>query len=132
MSEFERFWAAYPKRKGANPKAPAHIKWTKIVSTVDPEILIAAAKRYAEEAKEAIGTAYIAQTITWLNQARWEDYVPSNDPRPIEKVFVEVDSPQWEAWKTHRGKKPPETDVRVGGRIQRGWFFDSEWPNPNR
>ena len=41
-------------------------------------------------------------------------------------VFVDLDSPQWEAWAKFykdRGKKPPPTS-KAGG-----WHFPTEWPN---
>lgn len=37
------------------------------------------------------------------------------------KVHVKVDTPQWEAWAAHLGKRPAY-DRNFG------WYFDSEWP----
>jgi hypothetical protein len=91
---FEDFWEVYPKRDGANPKAPARKKFIAAVkSGVDPTAIIAAAKRSADEArsKGQIGTPYVPQAITWLNQQRWGDYAeiapaastgPPQPPRP--------------------------------------------------
>ena len=74
---FDRFWLAYPKRKGTNPKHPARVKFFRAVkSGTDPEAMIAAAKAYASdlarERKEQ--TEYVCMAVTWLNQRRWEDY----------------------------------------------------------
>ena len=47
-----------------------------------------------------------------------------------QRVFVEQYSPQWEAWRKHRGKGIPTTtreDPKTG-RYKTGWYFDTEWP----
>src|SRR5699024_7918787 len=67
---FEEFWKAYPKRSKANPKKPAREKFERITKTVDPQILIDAAKAYAKS-EEGNDPKFIAQTQTWLNQERW-------------------------------------------------------------
>ena len=74
---FEEFWKAYPRRDGANPRAPAEKKFKALVkSGLDPDMLIgaAAALATAEGAKGNIGTAFIPQAMTWLNQSRWSDH----------------------------------------------------------
>jgi hypothetical protein len=74
---FEEFWGKYPKRDGANPKEPARKKFLAAVkSGADPEAIIRAAKRSADEARSngQIGTPYVPQAVTWLNQQRWGDY----------------------------------------------------------
>lgn len=84
---FEDFWKSYPRRDGANPKAPARKKFLAAVkSGADPQTIIAGARRYAAEcqSKQQIGTPYVAQAITWLNQQRWGDYQPSVSARPNE------------------------------------------------
>jgi uncharacterized protein YdaU (DUF1376 family) len=43
------------------------------------------------------------------------------------KTFIAIDTPQWEAWQKRRNW--PQTDHRVDGRLQRGWFFPTEWPH---
>ena len=43
------------------------------------------------------------------------------------KVFIAIDTPQWKAWR--KLKRWPQTDHRVDGRLQRGWFFPTEWPH---
>ncbi len=42
--------------------------------------------------------------------------------RELGKAYVRLDTPQWEAWRMHRGGKPLQTD-RTGG-----WLVESEWP----
>lgn len=80
---FEEFWKVYPKRDGANPKTPARKKFIAAVkSGTDAREIIAAAKRSADEArsKGQIGTPYVPQAVTWLNQQRWGDY---GQPEPV-------------------------------------------------
>jgi hypothetical protein len=45
---------------------------------------------------------------------------------PGREFFVEVDSPEWEAWS--KLKPWPQRDFRISGRIKRGWWFRSAWP----
>jgi len=73
---FKEFWGAYPKREGANPKAPAEQKFANAVKAgADPKEIVAAAGRYAEEIRRGGKEAkFVAQAVTWLNQKRWEDY----------------------------------------------------------
>lgn len=43
--DFEKFWKAYPQRKGPNPKKPAQEKFARIVTSgADPQELIAGAE----------------------------------------------------------------------------------------
>jgi hypothetical protein len=73
---FEDFWKEYPQRDGDNPKLPAKLKFDALVKTgVDPELMIAGAKRYAAKAREKqqIGTQYIAHALKWLSEQRWAD-----------------------------------------------------------
>jgi hypothetical protein len=75
--DFDKFWLAYPKRKGSNPRAPAKAKFYRLVlEGVESSAMIAGAKAYADAEGANVGTPYIAQAVTWLNQRRWEDYKP--------------------------------------------------------
>lgn len=121
---FERFWKAYPRRDGANPKQPAAQKFDRIVAGgVDPEAIIAAAKRLsvAMASKDA---KFVPQAVTWLNQARWQDEAGKPDTEPIAATFVVRGSPQWQAWTQHRGREPIVT--HHGGK--EGQFLPTEWP----
>ena len=74
---FSDFWAAYPKRRGSNPRATAEKRfYAAVKSGVEPERIINSAKTYADELRELhkIGTEFVAQAQTWLNQRRWDDY----------------------------------------------------------
>lgn len=88
---FERFKAAFPMRGGSNPWVPAEKKFNALVKTgVDPETLIAAAAQLArDEAQRGnIGTKFIPQAITWLNQQRFSDFAvesfSSGEPAKID------------------------------------------------
>jgi len=81
--EFESFWGAYPRRDGANPRAPAAKKFGSLIASgVDPQAIISGASRYALECKtkRIVRTSYVAQAIVFLNQRRWEDYAPAAAP----------------------------------------------------
>lgn len=73
QAEFDEFWAAYPKRPN-NPKAPAAAKYVNARQKlkVSHETLVAAAKAYAAT-REGEDPKFTAQTVTWLNQRRWEE-----------------------------------------------------------
>jgi hypothetical protein len=44
------------------------------------------------------------------------------------KVFIETETPQWEAWRRYKGRRIPENDFKIDGRFRRGWYLPSEWP----
>ncbi len=86
---FNRFKAAFPRRDGANPWQPAEKKFNALVKTgVDPEAMISAAVSLArdEGARGNIGTKFIPQALTWLNQQRFQDAAVSSfgDPVPLD------------------------------------------------
>jgi hypothetical protein len=57
-----------------------------------------------------------------------EEMKMKDDPiLPGREFFVEVDSPEWEAWSKLRHWPP--RDCRINGRIKRGWWFRSAWPS---
>ncbi|WP_342711525.1 hypothetical protein AAFG13_06695 [Bradyrhizobium sp. B124] len=76
-SRFDEFWQAYPRRDGPNPRKPAETRFNSLVKTgLDPAMLIAAARKLAadESARGNVGTRFIPQACTWLNQQRWSDH----------------------------------------------------------
>lgn len=76
-SRFDDFWKAYPGREGPNPRKPAEQKFDGLVKTgIDPEFLIAEVAKFAaaELARGNVGTRFIPQAVTWLNQQRWSDH----------------------------------------------------------
>ncbi|MBN9601830.1 MAG: hypothetical protein J0G33_02750 [Afipia felis] len=130
-SRFEEFWQAYPRRDGPNPRKPAEQRFNSLVkSGVDPKTMIDAASELceAERKRGNIGTRFIPQAITWLNQQRWSDHAAVAMVQALaavenlsKKFHVKADTPQWRAWTAHLGKPPPQDK-------DFGWYFDSEWP----
>lgn len=128
--DFERFWKAYPGRgKSRNPKAPAAKKFQQLqASGVPIEAIIGGAQRYADAMRDTkkIGTEYVAQAVTWLNQSGWEDY-----PSPMQQAiaafgyYARDGSAELAAWdkfyqETRRHDAPRDRDF--------GWRFPSQWP----
>lgn len=80
---FQKFWRAYPKRRGSNPKSPARAKFmTALRLGNDPAKIIAGAVAYAKELGPKVGSEFVCMAVTWLNQRRWQDY-EAVTPRPI-------------------------------------------------
>lgn len=84
LDAFEEFWKVYPKRLGANPKAPALKQFEAAVKAgATPEEIINGAKRCAVSDRDKIGTPYIPQAVKWLRDRRWEDYQPPATAGPV-------------------------------------------------
>lgn len=130
-SRFDEFWAAYPRRDGPNPRKPAEQRFASLVkSGLDPGMMIEAAQKLAadEMARGNVGTRFIPQALTWLNQQRWADHSAVVELQQQQaaanlasKIHVKTDTPQWRAWAAYLGTPPP-LDRNFG------WHFDSEWP----
>jgi hypothetical protein len=126
-SEFEEFWKAYPRRDGPNPRKPAEQKFNALAKTgVDPDVMIQAAKSLAveESRRGKVGTQFIPQAITWLNQQRWSDHAAT--AFTADDGLIEVlDQLQLEAWDAygiqHNGRGYPRNK-------KGGWRFPSKWP----
>lgn len=119
---FEEFWHAYPRREGPNPKKPAREKFLRLVAKgVDPERLIEAARKLAEE--HPTPTRFVPQALTWLGQERWDN----NDYSPRGDEFCPDD---WEntrfliiRYREERKTDPPRSIQ--GGKA--GYLFPAEW-----
>lgn len=76
---FQEFKFAYPKRTGSQPWMPAEKKFLEHVKRgVDPAEIITGARAYAGS-PAASDPQFVAQAVTWLNQARWKDeYHPAD------------------------------------------------------
>jgi hypothetical protein len=127
-SKFDEFWKEYPKRDGDNPRKTAEKKFAALVKTgVDPEVIIAGAKRASMEARKRndYGTRFIPQAIKWLNDQRFLDIAVETFAGADDGMVEVLDQLQLEAWDAyglqHRGRKYPRD--RKGG-----WRFPSKWP----
>ena len=65
---FERFWTAYPLRKG---KREANRAWLNAIKRAEPEVIIAGAERYRDDPNREPG--YTKYAEGWLNGDRWLD-----------------------------------------------------------
>lgn len=126
-SKFEEFWKVYPRRDGPNPRKPAEQKFNALAKTgVDPDIMIKAAKDLSieESRRGKIGTQFIPQAMTWLNQQRWSDHAATAFSADDGMIEI-LDQRQLEAWDAHgikhNGKPYPRN--RKGG-----WRFPTKWP----
>lgn len=72
QDRFDEFWNAYPK-KVAKPKARQ--LWLKVTKTHNRQMLIDAAKRYADNPKR--DPDFTLNPTTWLSQERWTDEPPT-------------------------------------------------------
>lgn len=70
---FADFWAIYPRHEN---RKRANATWDKIVRKIDPRVIVAGAKRMAED-PNLPDKIHLPHPTTWLNGAQWED-----DPYP--------------------------------------------------
>lgn len=98
---FERFWAAYPKKKS---KGQARRAWDKLKpgSTMVDQMLLAIERAKQSEDWQKDGGQYIPYPATWLNAEGWEDEEPGQDPPPDlppVKMHWVVPNPDSDNWK---------------------------------
>lgn len=120
---FERFWVAHPNRGLAphnrpNPKKPALERFRAAVRDgVDPEMLVRAAGAWARADRDEPRQT-VAQAMTWLSQARWQQYGDAA------AVVVVIGPDTWRErlgkyhgpgkfWPKHLGPAPGEPGCRV-------------------
>lgn len=81
--DFEKFWSAYPKRKGTNSKKEAFKKWQGYIrGGVPASLIIQGAEGYAKD-RAGQDATYTQQAKTWLNQAGWEQYAAHQKPQLV-------------------------------------------------
>lgn len=94
---FGRFWGIYPKRAGANPKAPARTAFmARLKEGTSAEAIIAGAAAYARYC-EAVGntrTPYVKQAQFWLSLSYrgWEEDWAAPPPESSGKREAERDT----------------------------------------
>ncbi|CAO4179525.1 DUF1376 domain-containing protein [Methylorubrum populi] len=72
---FAEFWSAYPRRRGDNPRKTALRAYAAAISRgATQAAIMAGVRRYAAQAEAdgKIGSEFVAQASTWLNQDRFE------------------------------------------------------------
>lgn len=87
IESFDRFWAAYPRRKD---KGHARQAFLKAVRVTDPDLIIRAAEQFRDAPNRV--EEFTPYPATWLNGERWED---EHDTKTF-GVFAEV--PDARAW----------------------------------
>lgn len=105
--DFEKFWKAYPKRKGANPKFPAgKLFLAAVKGGSDPAAIIAGAVRCAEVDRDKIGTEFIPRATTWLRDRRWQDYLDGTEADAVRRADAEklIAAKGWE-WREGKWQK---------------------------
>jgi hypothetical protein len=66
---FDIFWTTYPRRIAKQNAVKA---WQKAIKTVDPDVIIAGAEKYAV-AVQGKESQFIRHPATWLNGGCWDD-----------------------------------------------------------
>jgi hypothetical protein len=132
---FDKFWAVYPKRKGTNQKKPARkLFQAALARGVDPDEIIAGAKRYAEDMAEdhKIGTPYVARAETWLSKESWErddaPAVPADQQHFVDKHETRS---RFDAWYLHyllNGDAVAISGMNMAAQLCRRYHVPSEWP----
>lgn len=77
---FERFWRAYPRREGPNPKKPARLEFVSAVNRgADPEAIIAGAERLASlwRGRPESDLRFVSHARKWLRDETWQDDAPA-------------------------------------------------------
>lgn len=125
-SRFDEFWKVYPRRDGPNPRKPAEAKFAALVkSGVDQQAVIDAARKLAadEAARGNIGTRFIPQAMTWLNQQRWNDHaaVASASASPADEAAQLEDAVRMFAragrWSRWAGPEPGMMGCRASAEL---------------
>lgn len=90
--EFVEFYErAYPRREG---RGAARKAWAKAIAKAPPDVIIAAARRYAEDPNRE--PAYTAHASTWLNQERWaDDPLPPRGVREVRDPAAAIAGGNW-------------------------------------
>ena len=76
---FDRFWAVYPRKVGKGKAEDSFAKYKPDDALTDTMIqAVEAAKKTAQWQRD--GGQLIPHPATWLNQRRWEDELPKDEP----------------------------------------------------
>lgn len=81
VQDFEKFWVAYPNKRGKQAAEKAFIKALNLVTA---ETLIAGAERYAND-PNLPEPKYVKHPATWLNAGCWGDPPLPVDPKRLKQ-----------------------------------------------
>lgn len=76
---FERFYAAYPRKKAP---AAAERAWRRVKPEEVPALMAALERQKLSDQWRRDGGRFIPYPATWLNQRRWEDEDDATGPQP--------------------------------------------------
>jgi hypothetical protein len=98
--DFEELYEAYPKRKGANPKAPALAKYEAAIKQgADHKRMLAALRAGAGFDRDKIGTEFIPRLSTWISEKRWQEYLEGTEAdlkrRAEQDLLMEARGYRW-------------------------------------
>jgi hypothetical protein len=98
--------------------------YAKSIGLTDAEI-VREAERFRNHAKQSdrVCSDWDAAWRNWALKALelLGRSMPSTQSNAPVGIHVKADTPQWDAWRRHRGKSAPRDK-------DNGWFFPSEWP----
>lgn len=108
-TEFETFWAAYPRRVG---KRKALTAWRNATKRATPETILAGAKRLASD-PNLPEERYVPHPTTWLNRDGWDDapQAARNELRPAETHHTPGTRP--EDWDHPTGHGNPWSEAEI-------------------
>lgn len=118
-ARWPEFRETYPKREGGQSWPSAQKKYVAYVASgIGEEVIIAGARRYADHlrATHKLGTQYVKQAHTWLNQRGWEDEYLTGTGRRQQSDLMD-------AFDTERR----EAEARAGDRIHAQGGFADAW-----
>lgn len=125
---FAEWFAAYPKRDGANPRAPAATRYASAIKAgTTPETLLRAVQAYAAELgrKGKLGTEYVKQAQFWLspNDRLWEHYGQQAQAAEQRAAAADVTA----GWSEDRWREEVRRWASRGGH----WMWRSITPPPD-
>jgi hypothetical protein len=127
--EFRELVAAYPKRKGRNPLKPALKSYERALAagTTHAEILAGAKREHARCSEEKIiGTPYVPQLVTWINQEGWRDNQSAEPTGPVNPGEREMDFFRSVGrWNAVYGPEPGQLGCRVAPEILEKYGYKS-------
>ena len=85
--DFDRFWAAYPKKVD---KRAAFTAWRTATKRAQPSAIVAGAERYAADPGRS--PQYTKNPATWLRADSWD-----NEPLPRNKPANKTNGVDWDA-----------------------------------
>lgn len=95
QTEFEHFWALYPRKVG---KIAAQKAWAKTAKENDPQTILDGLTRFANDPNKP-SPEFLPHPATWLNEGRWEDEpYPAKQPQESKFMRPPAEGPGKREW----------------------------------